>query len=166
MINNALLNVSFRSVSSHFASLSPHWLPISSKMKFDNVLSEINGFGKFQVKMFLIQMLSRITLPCHFLLDNFMGAVPPHHCNISTLDDGGIFGNLTPYQQLLVSIPTEQDGTLSSCQMFAKPQYEYLSGNRTEQESFVECQSGWVYDNSDFKSTLVTEVSVVEKAIR
>ncbi|XP_054897206.1 solute carrier family 22 member 7-like [Poeciliopsis prolifica] len=130
-------------------------------MKFDDVLSEINGFGKFQVKLFLIQMLSRITLPCHFLLNNFMGAVPPHHCNISTLEDGGIFGNLTPYQKLLVSIPTEQDGTPSSCQMFEKPQYEYLSGNRSEEAFIVECQSGWVYDHSTFKSTLVTEWDLV-----
>ncbi|KAM4749884.1 LOW QUALITY PROTEIN: solute carrier family 22 member 7-like [Anableps anableps] len=131
-------------------------------MKFDDTLSEINGFGKFQVRLFLIQMLSRITLPCHFLLNNFMAAVPPHHCNISTLEDGGIFGNLTLHQKLLVSIPTEQDGTLNSCQMFAKPQYGYLSGsNSSEEASFIKCQSGWVYDNSTFKSTLVTEWDLV-----
>ncbi|XP_038160702.1 solute carrier family 22 member 7-like [Cyprinodon tularosa] len=131
-------------------------------MKFDNVLSEINGFGKFQVKLFLIQMLSRITLPCHFLLNNFMAAVPPHHCNISSLEDGGVFGNLTLHQKLLVSIPTKRDGTPSSCQMFAQPQYEYLSGwNNSKEASFVRCQNGWVYDNSTFKSTLVTEWDLV-----
>ncbi|XP_012705248.2 solute carrier family 22 member 7 [Fundulus heteroclitus] len=131
-------------------------------MKFDNVLSEINGFGKFQVRLFLIQMLSLITLPCHFLLNNFMAAVPPHHCNISALEDGGVFGNLTLHQKLSVSIPTERDGTLSSCQMFATPQYEYLSGSNSSQEaSLVKCQSGWVYDNSTFKATLVTEWDLV-----
>ncbi len=130
-------------------------------MKFDNILSEINGFGKFQVKLVLIQIMARITLPCHFLLNNFMAAVPPHHCNISTLEDGGIFGNLTLEQKLAVGIPAERDGTPSSCQMFSKPQYQHLSGWNSSEETFaVQCQNGWVYDDSTFKSTLVTEVSV------
>uniref|UniRef100_A0A4W6BVU5 Solute carrier family 22 member 6 n=1 Tax=Lates calcarifer TaxID=8187 RepID=A0A4W6BVU5_LATCA len=128
-------------------------------MKFDNVLSEINGFGKFQMKLVLIQVFSRITLPCHFLLNNFMAAVPAHHCNISALDDGDNFRNLTLEKKLAVGIPAEQDGTLSSCQMFSKPQYQHLSGsNSTEDTLAVQCQNGWVYDNSTFKSTLATEV--------
>uniref|UniRef100_A0A3B4WHL9 Uncharacterized protein n=1 Tax=Seriola lalandi dorsalis TaxID=1841481 RepID=A0A3B4WHL9_SERLL len=131
-------------------------------MKFDNILSEVNGFGKFQIKLILIQMLSRITLPCHFLLNNFIAAVPAHRCNISTLDDGGIFRNLTLEQKLSMSIPAEQDGTLSSCQMFQQLQYQNLSGstkNSSENIFTVQCPNGWVYDNSTFKSTLATEVA-------
>lgn len=130
-------------------------------MKFDNILSEINGFGKFQIKLVLIQMLSRLSMPCHFLMNNFMAAVPSHHCDISALDDGDIFGNLTLDQKLAVGIPAEKDGTMSSCQMFLQPQYQHLSGsNSTDNTVIVECQNGWVYDNSTFKSTVVTEVGV------
>lgn len=130
-------------------------------MKFDNILTEIDGFGKFQFKLVFIQMLSRLSIPCHFMLNNFMAAVPSHHCDISALDDGPIFGNLTLDQKLAVCIPAEQDGTLSSCQMFLQPQYEYLSGfNGTNNTLIVECQTGWMYDNSTFKSTVVTEVGV------
>uniref|UniRef100_A0A3Q1IR34 Solute carrier family 22 member 6 n=1 Tax=Anabas testudineus TaxID=64144 RepID=A0A3Q1IR34_ANATE len=133
-----------------------------SKMKFDNILSEINGFGKFQIKLVLIQMLSRLSMPCHFLLNNFMAAVPSHHCDISSLDDGGIFRNLTMDQKLAVSIPAERDGSLSSCQMFLQPHYEHLSGsNSTDNTVIAECQTGWVYDNSTFKSTVVTEWDLV-----
>uniref|UniRef100_A0A8C9ZJB7 Solute carrier family 22 member 7b, tandem duplicate 1 n=1 Tax=Sander lucioperca TaxID=283035 RepID=A0A8C9ZJB7_SANLU len=133
-----------------------------SKMKFDSILSEINGFGKFQIKLVLIQMLSRITLPCHFLLNNFMAAVPPHYCNIIALDDGDVFGNLTREQKLAVGVPAEQDGTPSSCQMFSKPQYQHLSGSNNSEDAFtVQCQNGWVYDNSTFKSTLATEWDLV-----
>lgn len=90
-----------------------------------------------------------------------MAAVPSHHCDISALDDGGIFRNLTLDEKLAVCIPAEQDGTPSSCQMFIKPQYEHLSGfNSTANTLIVECQSGWMYDNSTFKSTVVTEVGV------
>ncbi|KAM7419313.1 hypothetical protein PAMA_016432 [Pampus argenteus] len=129
-------------------------------MEFDNILSEINGFGKFQIKLVLIQILSRITIPLHFLLNNFIGAVPSHHCNISGLDDGGVFGNLTLEQKLAVGIPAEQHGPLSSCLMFSVPQYKYLSAsNSSEDKAIVQCQNGWVYDNSTFKSTLATEVA-------
>ncbi|XP_042255253.1 solute carrier family 22 member 7-like [Thunnus maccoyii] len=131
-------------------------------MKFDNILSEINGFGKFQIRLVLIQILARITMPGHFLLNNFMAAVPSHHCNISALDDGGFFGNLTQEQKLAVGIPAEQDGTPSSCLMFSEPQYQYLSAsNSSEDASIVQCQNGWVYDNSTFKSTLATEWDLV-----
>lgn len=132
-------------------------------MKFENILSEINGFGKFQIMLILIQSISRITLPCHFLLNNFMAAVPSHHCDLSTLDDGGIFRNLTLEQRVAVGIPVEGNRTPSSCLMFAKPQYQYLSASNLSEDTLtLQCQSGWVYDNSTFRSTLVTEVSVFE----
>lgn len=128
-------------------------------MKFDNILSDINGFGKFQLKLVLIQLISRITLPCHFLLNNFMAAVPSHRCNISALDDGDLFKNLTLEQQLTAGIPVVQDGSPSSCLMFSKPQYEYLSDSNSSSDALtVECPNGWVYDNSTFKSTIATEV--------
>lgn len=88
-----------------------------------------------------------------------MAAVPSHHCNITALDDGGIFGNLSQPEKLAAGVPTEPDGTLSSCQMFLKPQYHLVGLNSSEDASIVQCQNGWVYDNSTFKSTLATEVS-------
>ncbi|KAM7008640.1 uncharacterized protein LKV04_000734 [Tautogolabrus adspersus] len=131
-------------------------------MKFDSLLTEINGFGKFQTQLVLIQLFSRILLPCHFLLNNFMAAVPSHHCNVSALDDGGRFDNLTQDQKLAVGIPAEQDGTPSSCLMFSKPQYQLLSGSNSSDETLTfQCQNGWVYDNSTFKTTLVTEWDLV-----
>ncbi|XP_037530831.1 solute carrier family 22 member 7-like [Nematolebias whitei] len=131
-------------------------------MKFDNILSEVNGFGKFQIRLFLIQMFSRMTLPCHFLLNNFMAAVPAHHCDISALQDGGVFGNLSFYQKLAAGIPTKQDGTLSLCRMFTKPRYQNWTGSNSSEEAWsVPCQKGWIYDNSTFKSTLVTEWDLV-----
>ncbi|XP_020786098.2 solute carrier family 22 member 7-like [Boleophthalmus pectinirostris] len=132
-------------------------------MKFDSILSDINGFGKFQIHLVLIQILSRITVPCHFLLNNFMAAVPSHHCNISALDDGELFQNLTLEQQLSVGVPFDAHGSSpSSCQMYSKPQYQYLSGfNSSNITLAVECQNGWVYDNSTFKSTIATEWDLV-----
>lgn len=114
------------------------------------------------MKLVLLQILSRITVPCHFLLNNFMAAVPSHHCNISALDDGDFFKNLTLDQQLAVGVPISHGGSPSSCTMYSKPQFQHLYGyNSSNNTEATDCQNGWVYDNSNFKSTIVTEWDLV-----
>ncbi|XP_062334637.1 solute carrier family 22 member 7-like isoform X1 [Osmerus eperlanus] len=131
-------------------------------MKFDNVLSEINGCGKYQIMIILIQSISRLSLPCHFLLNNFIAAMPSHHCNLSGLDNGSIFGNLTQEQRLVVSIPQQEDGVPNSCEMFPEPQYQLLSNSSSmTNAATVQCQNGWVYDHSTFTSTVATEWDLV-----
>ncbi|XP_037530833.1 solute carrier family 22 member 7-like [Nematolebias whitei] len=131
-------------------------------MRFENVLSDINGFGMFQIMIIVISFLGRFTLPCHFMLNNFVAAVPAHHCDISSLEDEEIFTNLSQDQKLVVGIPVQLDGSLSSCQMFAEPQYHLLfdSSNVTD-VPMVLCDNGWVYDNTTFKSTITTEWDLV-----
>uniref|UniRef100_A0A3Q1FMP9 Uncharacterized protein n=1 Tax=Acanthochromis polyacanthus TaxID=80966 RepID=A0A3Q1FMP9_9TELE len=132
-------------------------------MKFDNVMAEINGFGRFQQRTIFLLVIPRMTLPFHFLLNNFIATIPPHHCDISTLDDGGLFRNLSLEERLAVSVPIQQDGSPNSCQMFAEPQYHLLlnsSSNFTDLP-MVPCQNGWTFDTTIVKSTLATEVRVL-----
>uniref|UniRef100_A0A3B5BJX5 Solute carrier family 22 member 7-like n=1 Tax=Stegastes partitus TaxID=144197 RepID=A0A3B5BJX5_9TELE len=131
-------------------------------MKFENILADINGFGRFQVMIIVISFIGRFTLPCHFMLNNFIAAVPAHHCDISSLDDGGIFMNLSHAERLVVGIPVQHDGTPSSCYMFAEPQYHLLLNfsNITDGPT-VPCRNGWVYDNTTFKSTLTSQWDLV-----
>lgn len=129
-------------------------------MKFENVLDSINGFGRFQIMIIVISFVGRFTLPCHFFLNNFIAAVPSHHCDISDLDDGGLFGNLSLAERLVVSVPVEEDGIPHSCEMFAEPQYHLLmNSSNITQPPTVPCQNGWVYDNTTFKTTLTSEVT-------
>lgn len=108
----------------------------------------------------VISFIGRFTLPCHFMLNNFIAAVPSHHCNISSLDDGGILVNLSEAERLTVSIPVQEDGTLSSCRMFKELQYHLLSNSSNITDlATVSCRNGWVYDNSTFKSTVTSEVT-------
>lgn len=128
-------------------------------MKFENILEEIDGFGPFQIVIIILMCAPRIVLPCHFLLNNFIAALPPHRCDISTLEDGGLLANLTRQQRLTVSIPVREDGDPKSCEMFAEPQFQLLANSSNSAGlPTVGCQSGWVYDNSTFTSTLATEV--------
>lgn len=128
-------------------------------MKFENVLAEADGFGRYQIMLFILMVLPRITLPGHFLLNNFIAATPSHRCNISSLDSHGDFETLTQEEKLTVSIPKQEDGSFTSCHMFSQPQFYLLknSSNVTELP-VVPCQSGWVYDSSTFKSTLASQV--------
>ncbi|XP_068590611.1 solute carrier family 22 member 7b.1 [Cebidichthys violaceus] len=131
-------------------------------MKFENILEEIDGFGPFQIAIIVLLCAPRIVLPCHFLLNNFIAVVPPHRCDVSALGAGGLFGNLTLEQRLTVSIPAREDGGPKSCEMFAEPRLQLLAdGSDGADPPTVRCQSGWVYDNSTFTSTLATEWDLV-----
>ncbi|XP_055029174.2 solute carrier family 22 member 7 [Misgurnus anguillicaudatus] len=131
-------------------------------MKFEDLLTDINGFGRFQAMIICIGFVGRFTLPCHFLLTNFIAAIPSHHCDISHLDADGIFGNLTREERLTVSIPAQEDGTPASCHMFSYPQFHLLSNSSSTADlPVVQCQNGWEYDNSTFISTLATQWNLV-----
>ncbi|KAG7462911.1 hypothetical protein MATL_G00189750 [Megalops atlanticus] len=131
-------------------------------MKFESILAETDGFGKYQILIITLLFIPRIILPCHFLLNNFIAAEPAHHCDISGLDNGGVFENLTQDQRLKVSIPAQEDGTPSSCEMFAEPQLHLLHNSSSPADApVVPCQNGWVYDTSTFTSTLATEWDLI-----
>ncbi|KAL0169889.1 hypothetical protein M9458_034485 [Cirrhinus mrigala] len=128
-------------------------------MKFESILEETDGFGRYQIALVLLLSIPRITIPCHFLLNNFIAAIPSHHCNISSLSSEGIFGNLSQEERLTVSIPVQDNGTPASCHMFSHPQFHLLSNSSSPSEvAVVQCQNGWEYDNSMFISTLATQV--------
>uniref|UniRef100_A0A8B9RVU4 Solute carrier family 22 member 7 n=1 Tax=Accipiter nisus TaxID=211598 RepID=A0A8B9RVU4_9AVES len=130
-------------------------------MKFEDLLLEIDGFGKFQILILFILCLPRMNLPMHFLLHNFLAATPSHHCAIPHQE---AFVNLTTEEVLLISIPREPDGTFKSCEMFSQPQFHLLlnSSLQPENNSIIQqCQHGWVYDHSQFTSTISTQWDLV-----
>ncbi|XP_066036436.1 solute carrier family 22 member 7 isoform X2 [Chamaea fasciata] len=130
-------------------------------MKFEDLLLEIGGFGRFQILILAILCLPRINLPMHFLLHNFLAATPSHHCAIPHQE---AFVNLTMEEVLLISIPRKPDGTFSSCEMFSQPQFHLLlnSSLQPENKSIIQhCQHGWVYDHSQFTSTISTQWDLV-----
>nr|XP_001337264.3 solute carrier family 22 member 7 isoform X1 [Danio rerio] len=131
-------------------------------MKFEDLITEINGFGRFQKMILCISFVGRFIIPCHFLLSNFIAAIPSHHCDISFLDADGLFGNLTEEERLIVSVPTQEDGSPVSCHMFSHPQFQLLINSSSSSDlPVVECQNGWHFDNSTFISTLATQWDLV-----
>lgn len=131
-----------------------------ANMNFEDVLEEVGSFGQFQVLMLFLLCLPRLILPMHFLLHNFLAAIPPHRCTILHQDQ---FANLTEEQLLLISLPRDSEEAFSSCKMFTEPQFHLLP-NSTEEPanatSVQSCQHGWVYDQSQFTSTIATQVNL------
>ncbi|NXK11960.1 S22A7 protein, partial [Herpetotheres cachinnans] len=130
-------------------------------MKFEDLLLDIGGFGRFQIFILCILCFPRINLPMHFLLHNFLAATPSHHCAIPHQE---AFVNLTMEEVLLISIPREPDGTFRSCEMFLQPQFHLLLNSSLQPENnsvMQHCQHGWVYDHSQFTSTISTQWDLV-----
>lgn len=133
----------------------------TKKMSFDNALAVAGGFGKFQLWLIFLTIPARANLPLNYLLNNFVAASPSHHCNVDSLDDTDVFRNLSQDEKLRVGIPVREDGKLDSCVMFAEPQYGLLRQNSSNATGLptVPCQRGWVYDNSIFRDTVVSQVN-------
>ena len=126
----------------------------------------IGDIGVYQLRVIFVVLLASAFAsdPMHII---FIGADMPHWCRVPELAD-------LPYDvQKNVAIPAEsmdRDGSVeySSCEMFsldysAYNRTEFYSWNRSlmvvENTSTVAC-SRWTYDQSQFISTIVSEVDL------
>lgn len=109
-------------------------------MNFDQILSTIGGFGRYQKILYIWICLPQILLAFHMMVSIFTGATPPHRCrDAASAGDSGAILNLS----------LQDPGTCSSGDGAPLP------GNRTAR---VPCASGWEYSRETFESTTVTEV--------
>ncbi|XP_023383298.1 solute carrier family 22 member 7 isoform X2 [Pteropus vampyrus] len=135
-------------------------------MGFEELLDQVGGFGPFQLRNMVLLALPRMMLPMHFLLPIFLAAVPAHRCALP-----GTPANFSRQDTWLeVYLPKELDGMLSSCLRFTHPQALPNTTLRGEGQSpgelqgeptTVPCPQGWVYDRSEFSSTIATEWDLV-----
>jgi len=130
----------------------------------DDVNSYIGDFGVYQLRVFIVMcVMSLISLESIHIV--FIGADMPHWCHVPELYE-------LPYDvQKNVAIPAEsvnRDGYIeySSCEMFSLNysvynRSQFYNWNRsliiTNDTSVVEC-SQWMYDQSQFISTIVKKV--------
>ncbi|KAG8123167.1 hypothetical protein E2320_018523, partial [Naja naja] len=131
-----------------------------AKMNFEELLREVGGFGRFQILTLLLLCFPRLLLPLHFLMHNFLAAIPGHHCAIPYQQQ---FANLTKEEVLIINIPRDFNGAFSSCEMFSEPQFHLLFNSSLEltNVSVQSCQYGWIYDQSQFISTIATQWNLV-----
>lgn len=117
-------------------------------MNFDQILSAIGGFGKYQKILYIWICLPQILLAFHMMVSIFTGATPPYHCREGTSSEGGNQSSFPGILSLNFSLSD------SSCFSTAVQ----MQGNWTER---APCDQGWVYSKETFQSTTVTEWDLV-----
>nr|XP_044986394.1 solute carrier family 22 member 6 [Jaculus jaculus] len=127
-------------------------------MAFSDLLKQVGGVGRFQLIQVTLVVLPLLLMASHNTLQNFTAAIPTHHCrppaNASLSKDG----------DLEAWLPRDGRGQPESCLRFISPQREPPFSNGTEvnaTRATEPCIDGWIYDNSTFPSTIVTEWDLV-----
>lgn len=133
-------------------------------MAFSDLLEQVGSTGRFQVVHVTLLSLPILMMASHNLLQNFVAAVPPHHCATHANISGP---SLRQEDILLISIPLDQVGRPERCRRYAQPQWFLLYTNSSEgleremEENEIKmqgCVDGWKYNMSEMSSTIITEV--------
>ncbi|KAM7383935.1 hypothetical protein PAMA_011339 [Pampus argenteus] len=118
-------------------------------MNFDQILSDIGGFGKYQKTLYIWICLPQVLLAFHMMVSIFTGATPPHSCRDNSSSAAG--NESSSPGSLSLNFSLSDSSCFSSSDVL-------LQVNRTER---VSCGHGWVYSKETFQSTTVTEWDLV-----
>ena len=126
-------------------------------MRFDDLFDHFGEIGRYQIMLVFMLMIPELFSDTIAL--NFLTGRMDHWCYVPELE------HLDPELQRNISIPLDDDGEFSQCEMYDLDYRMYNStegmwerGNSTQT---VECTQGWVYDRSTFTQTTLSAVSNV-----
>ncbi|XP_016071840.1 PREDICTED: solute carrier family 22 member 6 isoform X2 [Miniopterus natalensis] len=127
-------------------------------MAFNDLLKQLGGIGRFQKIQVTLLLLPLLLMAPHNILQNFTAAIPAHHCRPPAS------ANLSKDGELEAWLPRDRRGRPESCLRFTSLQWGPPFPNGTEAngtEATEPCPDGWIYDNSTFPSTIVSEWDLV-----
>ncbi|XP_067929113.1 organic cation transporter protein-like [Watersipora subatra] len=128
-------------------------------MKFDEILTEIGEFGRYQRIKYLLICCVGITAAFHALSSVFTIYTPEHRCRL----DPTVFNSTDSWKSqsseharlIDLYVPKDSEGNYDSCSL-----YVYDEQNRKPSNNTASC-SRWVYDDEQLISSIVTSWNLV-----
>ncbi|KAJ1106444.1 hypothetical protein NDU88_003845 [Pleurodeles waltl] len=138
-------------------------------MAFGDLLEKVGSMGLFQVLSVMFLSIPVLMIASHNLVQNFSAAVPEHRCQIDVQVNSTALNLTEPLgatDLLKISIPLGANLKYERCQRFRATQWRLLGTNASLPAAALgvstePCNDGWVFDDSVFASTIVTEWDLV-----
>lgn len=131
-------------------------------MGYDDVISRMGEFGKYQRKIYLVLILPAITCAFHKMGGVFLAASPDFRCSLPNEEPHNTTFFLSP-DVVNASIPWDPvHKRWSQCERYdtdLTSRYQESNGNFSNSSHVVYCDA-FVYDKSQYALTATTEVSL------
>ncbi|XP_071818787.1 organic cation transporter protein-like isoform X2 [Apostichopus japonicus] len=138
-------------------------------MKYDDILYKIGEFGIYQKCIFLLVSTCTLFAPMNVVTQVFTAGETDHWCDVQ------VWNNCTACQgselqcealRQNLSIPINEEGVLDQCNQYdietVDDCSEVLSqGVWNASNDIIPCDNGWVYDKSQYDSTIISDFDLV-----
>lgn len=132
-------------------------------MTFDEILLEIGQFGTYQKRLYFLLCLPIINVGLFTVISVFLLGVPNHRCSIPGYEND-TYKIQSDFHELVINktIPESANDIFKydECHIFPASLTYYDNYSRPINATMITCDR-WVYDDSIFKSTFVSQTNLI-----